>query len=400
MAALDAGDQTRIDNLIIAHDAAKAAMLTIIADSGAGVDQSAATIDVLTLTDSLSTFSNKVKVADTTESTSPTTGSGVLAGGLGVAKQIRVGGNVIATATGQNISNLFINNAGAFGAGQGTRSSAIEFTRDTSGGGATPMARIGGGNESEGTSGFGEFFIDVRNTTLQRALTIDRETDAIFNGDIDPAITETQDIGSVTLEWDNIFLQNSPTVSDKRKKNDLGSADPLIAVMKLLDPRIFSRKSKVVKESIPEQVLQKQKVEIVQEPHESIKIIDGVPTMMSRVVDIEKPVFKMVTVKDEKGVSVRDSNGKVVKHPVPVMEDYIVPAEDKIVVSHGRPHTGFMAQDVKQAMTNAGVDDWAGYAYHNDNGEDIHVLRLLEFIAPILAYTQELESRIEKLENN
>lgn len=60
MAALDAADQTRIDNLIIAHDSAKAAMLTIIADAGAGVDQSAATVDVLVLTDSLSTFTNNV----------------------------------------------------------------------------------------------------------------------------------------------------------------------------------------------------------------------------------------------------------------------------------------------------------------------------------------------------
>ena len=67
MAALDPGDQTRIDNLIIAHDAAKAAMLTIIADAGAGVNQSAATVDVLTLTDSLSTFSNEVKIVGNLE---------------------------------------------------------------------------------------------------------------------------------------------------------------------------------------------------------------------------------------------------------------------------------------------------------------------------------------------
>jgi len=230
-------------------------------------------------------------------------------------------------------------------------------------------------------------------TGAREDLKLDTSGIAIFGNDVDPAVTEMQDLGSVTFEWDNIFLQNAPTVSDKRKKNDLGSAASLVPLMKNLDPRIFSRKSKVVKSKKPPETLQRQKMEIVQE--QKIEIIDGVP--MVKTVDVQKPVIKMVTVKDENGTSIK-KDGKVVKYPVPVMVDYTVPAEDQIVVSHGRPHTGFMAQDVKQAMTDAGIEDWAGYAYHNDEGEDTHVLRLLEFIAPILAYTQELEARIKTLE--
>jgi len=240
------------------------------------------------------------------------------------------------------------------------------------------------------------FFATNLQTTPTTMLLLSGATnDAIFSSDVDPSVTETQDIGSVTKEWDNIFLQNAPTVSDKRKKNDMGSASSLVPMMKLLDGRIFSRKSKVVKPKKAAETLQRQKIEIVQE--QTIEIIDGVPII--KTVDVEKPVIKMVTVKDQDGNSIKDQDGKVVKYPVPVMEDYAVPSEDEIIVSHGRPHTGFMAQDVKQAMTESGIEDWAGYAYHNNEEEDTHVLRLLEFIAPMLAYIQELESRIEKLES-
>jgi len=215
-----------------------------------------------------------------------------------------------------------------------------------------------------------------------------------FSGDVDPAVTETLDLGSTTKEWNNLFVQNAPTVSDKRRKNDLGSASDLIPVMKLLKPRVFSFKSKTIKDAIPAQTLERQKTEIVQE--QKIEIINGVPVLTT--VDVERSVFKMVTVKDASGNSIKDKKGKVVKHPMPVMENYTAPAEKKVVVSHGRPHTGFMAQDVKQAMDDAGVTDWAGYAYHDEEGEDTHVLRLSEFISPILAYVQELEGRIKTLE--
>lgn len=227
-----------------------------------------------------------------------------------------------------------------------------------------------------------------------------------------PGVTEVLDLGSTVLEWDNIFLQNAPTVSDKRKKNDLGSAASLIPLMKILDPRIFSRKSKVVKEAIPEHTLQRQKTEKVQEEQTSIKIIDGKPVQITELVDVVKPIFITVIVHDESGKIVKkktpeldkegNPTGKTITrsltHQVPLMEDYTVPAVPEVTVPHGRPHTGFMAQDVKKAMTALGIDDWAGYAYHNEDNEDTHVLRYLEFISPMLAYSHHLEERIEKLE--
>jgi hypothetical protein len=61
---------------------------------------------------------------------------------------------------------------------------------------------------------------------------------------------------------------------------------------------------------------------------------------------------------------------------------------DGRVIKHSRPHTGFMAQQVKEAMTAAGIEDWAGYAYEKD--EDTHVLRLLEMIGVLAAAVKHL----------
>lgn len=336
---------------------------------------------ILELSETASTFSSAISVDDTTESTSVTTGSIHTDGGLGVAKDVFFGATLELIAGRTTARNSTVDPS---------------MYRSNTDSGAKPFNAFGNFIlETRASLGISLFIITGINNDV--ALELDSSQTAIFSGDIDPAITETQDIGSVTLEWDNIFLQNAPTVSDSRRKNDLGSADILVSLMQKLDPRMFSRKSKVVKEAVPEQILQRQKVEIIQEEQEKIIIIDGVPVLTIELIDVEKPIFKLVTVKDENGVSIK-KKGLTLKHEVPVMEDYVIPAQDEVVVLHGRPHSGFMAQDVKALMEELGLEDWAGYAYHNEDGEDTHVLRLLEFIAPILAYTQKLEGRIEVLE--
>lgn len=219
---------------------------------------------------------------------------------------------------------------------------------------------------------------------------------AVFNNDILPSTTEVSDLGSPSFEFDNLFVQNSPTVSDERTKHDLGSASTLIPMLRLIDPRMYSRKEKIVRLAEPERIESRQKTEMVTEDYAVIEIINGVPVQSVVSREIQKPVFKLMTIKDQNGVSLKDKKGKVRKHPAPIMENVTVPAVPETVVTHGRPHAGMMAQAVKQAMTDTGVDDFAGYAYHD--AEDLHVLRLTEFIGPMLAYIQSLEKRIEKLE--
>lgn len=131
------------------------------------------------------------------------------------------------------------------------------------------------------------------------------------SGDLLPGTTESQDLGSASLEWDNIYLQNAATVSDRRTKNDLGGLDDKwVTFFDALDARLWTRKSRTIK----------------------------------------------------------DRDGKDVE------------------LKHSRPHTSFHAQDVKAALDAAGIDDWAGYVY--DEAADKHLLRPMEFIAPLLHYVK------------
>ena len=65
----------------------------------------------------------------------------------------------------------------------------------------------------------------------------------------------------------------------------------------------------------------------------------------------------------------------------------------------GRTHTGFIAQNVLQAMTAAGIttSEFAAFVDVNSDGNE-YALRYEEFISPLLAYIKHLEGRIEALE--
>jgi len=154
------------------------------------------------------------------------------------------------------------------------------------------------------------------------------------SGNVLPGTTETQDIGSVAKEWDNLFVQNSPTVSDERKKRNIETISYATTFMRELNPVQFIYKDTIIPE---------------------------VPAVL-----------------DEEG-------------------DELEPAIPEKTITHSRPRTGFIAQEVKQAMTDAGLDDWAGYAYDED--VDIHSLRLNEFIGVLVQGWKEIDSRVTVLEN-
>jgi hypothetical protein len=64
-----------------------------------------------------------------------------------------------------------------------------------------------------------------------------------------------------------------------------------------------------------------------------------------------------------------------------------------------RPHYGFIAQNIKEAFLSCGVDDFAGWTLDDkDDPESSQGLRYSEFIAPIVKAIQELNQKIESLE--
>lgn len=173
-----------------------------------------------------------------------------------------------------------------------------------------------------------------------------------------PVTTEVSDIGSASKEVDNIYTQNAVTVSDARRKNDLGpiAGDQALAFLRALEPKWFSFKDT----EIPER----------------------------RKKTTRR---KAVPVVDDEGRPVLGDDGK----PLLTLEDEVVevvtPAQ---TVRHGRPHAGFFAQQFKAAMTAAGIEDFAGYAY--DEASDTHLLRLLEMVAMLAAAVKRLDERITK----
>lgn len=149
-----------------------------------------------------------------------------------------------------------------------------------------------------------------------------------YNADgvaFNPATTETYNLGSASLEWNNIYTQNAVTVSDSRKKESIQPIAYGTTLLKALNPVQFA--------------------------------------------------YKDTIVTDDEG--------------------------NEVIIPHGRPHTGFLAQEVKDAMTSIGLGDWAGYALEDDATMDdgkLHTLRLSEFIGVLVAGFKELEARVTALE--
>jgi len=238
-------------------------------------------------------------------------------------------------------------------------------------------------NHSKGASGAFDWVI---NNVVMAELDTD--------GDFDPGTTETQDLGSASLEWDNLFVQNVVTVSDENRKNFLGPIENATEFLESLDPQWFTYTDGIIPEiSKVEETVQVHKT--VKKPVTVVKVIDGIPTKVE--LEIDEKVFEDVGVVDESGNKVI-KDGEQVTYPVSVMveeKQIITPFRAASTVPHSRPHTGLGAQSVKAAMTLAGYEDWAGYAYDEDS--DTHMLRIMEQNAFLIKAIQELSARIKKL---
>lgn len=171
-------------------------------------------------------------------------------------------------------------------------------------------------------------------------------------GDLLPQTTESYDIGSASLEVDNIFLQNAATVSDARRKNVHGpiDGDQALAFLGALEPVWFSYKDTLI------------------------------PAHAQRVAREEDVI-------EGEGEDARVVGRRTVYDTVEAPER---------VVSHRRPHAGFVAQQFKAAMEAAGIADFAGYAY--DAESDTHLLRLMELVGVQSAAIKRLNERLATLE--
>lgn len=222
-------------------------------------------------------------------------------------------------------------------------------------------------------------------------------------GDLLPWANASYDVGSPSNQVDNIYSVNAVTVSDERRKNKLSGMDEIVELMKVIEPEVFSFKESIIpaKEAV---MSERQAFDEIDVETEEIVLVNGKYKKKSKIIKKRIPKVKLEPIFDENGkrLTTVDEFGVEVDqfHEVPIMETYEEePATPEQVIKHRRPHTGFFAQQIKAKMNEIGIDDWAGYSYHNEEGEDIHALRLQEFIAPMLKYIQQIEKRLEVIEN-
>jgi hypothetical protein len=88
-------------------------------------------------------------------------------------------------------------------------------------------------------------------------------------------------------------------------------------------------------------------------------------------------------VRDENGNILSDENGETLTIDKPGI----------------RPHYGLIAQELKSAITESGVSDFAGFVQEDPSDPDsLMSIRYEEFISPMIKAIQELSARVEELE--
>jgi hypothetical protein len=68
---------------------------------------------------------------------------------------------------------------------------------------------------------------------------------------------------------------------------------------------------------------------------------------------------------------------------------------DIVSIPGSRTHYGLIAQEVKEALQEAGVSDFGGWVEKEDSTQ---ALRYEEFISPLIKAVQELSARVKALE--
>jgi hypothetical protein len=162
------------------------------------------------------------------------------------------------------------------------------------------------------------------------------------DGDVSPHTTEAQDLGASGKEWDNIFLQNSATVSDERRKEQIEDSPLGLDFVNQLRPVKYKRKNWI------------QKIEVAP----AVEAAEGIEASDAVYEDME--------------------------------------------MEYQRKHYGLVAQEVKGVLDAMEIDtqDFGGYVDANiKDGVDKLYLRYDEFISPLIKAVQELSAKVEALEN-
>jgi hypothetical protein len=221
-----------------------------------------------------------------------------------------------------------------------------------------------------------------------------------------------QGLGRSGQRWSEVWASNGTIqTSDEREKTQVVDCDLGLDFIKALRPKRWvwadiDRPAKHQRRTIRRPKTRLETVKRVVE-----ELIDG--KLVQREVETQEtlPVQIELQVYDHKGDPVvvmeplYDSDGnKVGENVTPVtrvVQEYEEIEIDEVIeaplrVQHRRPHYGLSAQQVKAAMEDLAIADFAGYIY--DRETDRYALRYHEFTAPMIVAIQQLADRLAALE--
>ena len=265
-----------------------------------------------------------------------------------------------------------------------------------------------------------------------------------YYGAILPGADDTQDLGSSSLRFDDVFATNGTIqTSDERLKDNITDSSLGLDFVNALRPVKYQWKDytyDVEKEKAVEAKEAVYETVVVQEAVEAKEAVMGkrqktvskeVEKTKTEIVEedgkyVQKEVSYTETVEEPQyeEVNLYDEDGEVIgSHKIPVMEEYEVePAieavkeitEERLVSeaieakdavmetkekTFARTHFGLIAQEVEQVLKDSSLtnNDFAGLIYDED--ADRYGMRYHELIAPLIKAIQELSKKVTDLEN-
>jgi hypothetical protein len=244
-----------------------------------------------------------------------------------------------------------------------------------------------------------------------------------------PASDNVHSLGNASFRYSQLFASTGTiNTSDKREKENIQELPYGLDFIEALEAVSFTWKQGAAEVKRVITGYEEKEVPVTEEYEEEyadVEIRDGAAVQVMKTRTATRNVIDTLTVVDESGnpvmetkkevylQEITDADGNVSSVPatreVEVQKTITVPRMQKIQEpiygdettfdSGKRTHFGMIAQQVKEAMTAVGIDDFAGWTLADaDNPDSRQGLRYEQFIPVLINAVKELSAQVKELQ--